>query len=149
MIAVIRRAIHQWTRRTVRRSILLWDASGNDERPYRCFLIYRKRDPFAVTLLVPDHTTTGKVTEVVFERGLLIEGFDQPAGDGAVRVEPHIVVREYTSLTLPVTRDGKEFYTERAPLEDFITETCALVRCGSELPQVNAELDRWLAGVAL
>ena len=133
----------------IRKPVLLWDAADHDAQPYAGTLIYRAADPFAVRLLVPDHDTDDlddmSLTEIVFARDLLLIGIAEPTGDGAVRVEPHIVDREYPSLTLPVTRDGKEFYTERAPLEDFVTETCALVRCGSERPRVTAELDRWLA----
>lgn len=136
----------------IRRPVLLWDAADHDATPYACTLIYRVCDPFAVRLLIPDHGTDDlddmSLTEVVFARGLLIDGFGSPVGDGAVRVEPHIVDREYTTLTLPVTRDGKEFYTERAPLKDFVVDSCALVPSGSERPRVNAELGRWLTEVA-
>ncbi|MFI7707582.1 SsgA family sporulation/cell division regulator [Nonomuraea sp. NPDC049480] len=143
---MIARTVHKLFTRTIRKPIILWDAAAHDEQPYFCMLVYQKSDPFAVKLLVPSHAT-GKVAEVVFARGLLIDGVDGPAGDGAVRVEPHIVDRDYTTLTLPLTRDGKEFFTERAPLLDFVTETCALVPSGRERPRVTAELDRWLAGV--
>lgn len=139
--------IRRWTGRTVRAQIILWDAAGHDERPYCCVLIYQKADPFTVRLLVPDHKS-GKVAEILFARELLIDGFGAPTGDGAARVEPHIGDRDYITLTLPVTRDGKKFFTERAPLRDFVIDTCALVPSGSERPRVNAELDRWLAEVA-
>lgn len=131
---------------TIRRQIVLWDAAGHDRRPYCCTLIFEKRDPFAVRLLVPNHST-GRVAEIVFARGLLIDGADQPVGDGAVRVEPHIVDSSYSTLTLPVTRDGTEFYTKRAPLDTFVADSCALVPSGRERPRVNAEMDRWLAKV--
>lgn len=144
----IKRSVPSRMRRTIRKLIILWDAAG-EERPYCCFLIYRKRDPFAVTLLVPDHTTTGKVTEILFERGLLLIGIHEPAGDGAVRVEPHIVDRDYMTLTLPVTRDGREFYTDLGPMQEFVDDSCALVPSGSELAQVNLDLDCWLSEVAL
>ncbi|MFC4122040.1 SsgA family sporulation/cell division regulator [Nonomuraea zeae] len=132
---------------SVRKPIILWEAAAGDQRPYFCLLIYRRSDPFAVTLLVPDHTTN-KVTEVVFDRGLAIEGLDQPAGVGAVRIEPHLLDPLYSTYTLPLTPGGTEFFAERAPLEDFVLDTCALVPSGTERPQVTAALDRWLAGVA-
>ncbi|WP_433519015.1 SsgA family sporulation/cell division regulator [Nonomuraea sp. CA-143628] len=132
----------------LRRSLLLWDAADHDAKPYTATFIYRVCDPFAVRLLVPDHGTN-KVAEVVFARVLLIDGFTAPTGDGAVRVEPHIVDRDYMTLTLPTTRDGKEFYTERRPLQEFVIDTCAVVPSGSERPRVNAELDRWLAEATL
>ncbi|HUR74482.1 MAG TPA: SsgA family sporulation/cell division regulator [Sporichthya sp.] len=146
-MTTIRHAIHKLIRRTVRAQVVLWDAAGHDERPYTCTFIYRVCDPFAVRLLVPD-PKSGTVAEVVFARELLIDGFSKPTGDGAARVEPHIVDRDYMTFTLPVTRDGKEFFTERAPMQAFVINTCALVPSGRELPRVNAELDRWLAEVS-
>lgn len=129
----------------LRRRLVLWDASAHDAKPYECTIIYRAADPFAVTLLVPDHDSND-IAEVLFARGLLVDGFGEPTGDGAVRVEPHIVDRDYMTLTLPTTRDGKEFYTDLAPLQEFVDDTCALVPFGSELPPVKLDLDRWLTG---
>lgn len=133
-------------RSLIRRPLILWDADDHDAKPYTCTIIYRPADPFAVRLLVPDHDN-GDIAEILFARDLLLIGIHEPAGEGAVRVEPHIVDRDYMTLTLPATRDGKEFYTDLAPLQEFVDDTCVLVPSGSELPQVNVDLDRWLTGV--
>ncbi|WP_219471281.1 SsgA family sporulation/cell division regulator [Nonomuraea rhizosphaerae] len=126
--------------RKIRELVLLWDAADPDDKPYAAMLGYRADDPFAVTLLMPSHDSDD-VTEIVFARELLIDGLEQPTGAGEVRVEPHIVDRDYITLTCA----GRQLFTERVVLERFVAATCALVPSGSECARVNRDLERWLA----
>jgi len=145
------------------RRLLLWDASRHGIEPYRCTLVFRRDDPFAVDLVFPVRDIT-KVTNdelrvhpdsrddaisvvVTFSRALLIDGLEAPAGVGEVRVEPHIVDRDYITITLPLTADGVEFYTERRSVEAFVDATCRMVPLGREPAMAGGELDRWLAEV--
>jgi hypothetical protein len=145
------------------RRILLWDASRHGIEPNRCTLTFRRDDPFAVDLVFPVRDTT-KVTNdqlrvhpdsrddaisvvITFSRTLVIDGMEAPAGHGTVRIEPHIVDRDYITITLPLTVEGVEFYTERRALEAFVDATCRMVPLGGELAPAGRELDRWLAEV--
>ncbi|UBU10061.1 SsgA family sporulation/cell division regulator [Nonomuraea gerenzanensis] len=147
----------------IRRRVTLWNAAAHGDQPHDATLIYRRDNPFAVELILPlrapDTVTNDRLLVhpgsrnghisvfIPFSRALLIDGLEEPAGEGAVRVEPHIVDSGYISVTLPLTADGVEFYTERAPLEAFVDETLRMLPLGGEIPIADAALDRWLAGV--
>lgn len=149
-------------RTIIRRRVTLWNAAAHGDQPHDATLIYRRDHPFAVELILPLRDP-GAVTNdrllvhpgnrdeisvfIPFSRALLIDGLEVPSGEGAVRVEPHIVDTAYVSVTLPLTCDGVEFYTERAPLEAFVYDTLRMLPTGAEIPIADAALDRWLAGV--
>lgn len=130
----------------LRRPLILWNAARHGDKPYAASIIYRTDDPFAVTILFPTHRGSD-VQEFVLGRALLIDGLEAPAGEGVVRVEPHIIDQDYISITLPTTSDGVEFYTSRAGLESFVDATLRRVPLGGELAPAASALDRWLAGV--
>ncbi|MFI7470540.1 SsgA family sporulation/cell division regulator [Nonomuraea sp. NPDC049646] len=151
-------------KKIVERQLLLWDASRHGVEPYRCTLVFRRADPFAVDLVFPVRDIT-KVTNdqlrvhpdsrddaisvvITFSRTLVIDGMEAPAGAGTVRIEPHIVDRDYITITLPLTAAGVEFYAERRSLEAFVDATCRMVPLGAELAPAGRELDRWLGEVS-
>jgi hypothetical protein len=127
--------------------LLLWAADRPDVEPYNACLTYRKDDPFAVELLLPSQEDTG-TGSVFFSRALLIDGMETPTGEGRVRVEPHIVDRDYITISLLLEVGWREFYAERAALAKFIDATFRRVPLGGELKTAARELDRWLAEVS-
>lgn len=147
----------------MRRPLILWNAARHGDQPHAAAIVFRRDNPFAVEIILPLHdpdTVTNDQLRVhpgarddeisvaiPFSRALLIDGMEEPAGEGDVRVAPHIVDSGYISLTLPLTVGGVEFYTERGPLEAFTDETLRMVPLGGEIAIADAELDRWLAGV--
>ncbi|MEV0993382.1 SsgA family sporulation/cell division regulator [Nonomuraea sp. NPDC050202] len=131
----------------LRRPLILWDPSRHDDQPYTASIIFRRDDPYAVTILIPDHDTN-KMHEVVIARALLIDGLMEPTGElGFAYVEPH-AVQEYVTLTLPLRNGLRELYAERVPLESFRDATCRMVPLPEQRPIAQADLERWLAGVA-
>lgn len=144
---------------TIRCQVTLWPVDEQEpRRPYCAVLSYRAADPYAVHLTLPRHDQPGART-MPFGRALFIDGLEKPSGDGVVRVEPHIVDRDYTALTLPVTRDGSQFYAERAPLERFLDATLRIVPLGGESARIDwdglaerltsADRRTWLSAVRL
>lgn len=147
----------------IRRPLILWRADRHGDKPYAASIIYRRDDPYAVTIalpLRPDDIDTAiddlRVADsggdsisvlISFARELLIDGCEAPCGEGTVRVEPHILDLAYVTITLPVTVDGVEFYTDRPPLESFTDATLQMVPSGGEPALVDQDLNRWLAGV--
>ncbi|YCK35203.1 SsgA family sporulation/cell division regulator [Actinomadura sp. ATCC 39365] len=130
----------------LRRPLVLWDVSNHDTTSFAASIIYRPNDPFAVTIMVSAHGA-GDAQEFVFSRALLIDGLEQPTGDGTVRVEPHAAASNYVIVTLTVGGTRREFFAERAPLESFIDNSLRRVPLGGELAPASRELDRWLAEV--
>ncbi|WP_165969581.1 SsgA family sporulation/cell division regulator [Nonomuraea terrae] len=128
----------------VHRPAILWVADRHDEQPYAASLVYRLSDPFAVELVLP-RGDGRHVTKVLFGRALLIDGLEKPTGDGAVRIEPHIVDSDYITLTLPLNGRRQELYAERVKLEAFIDATFRLVPLGREKDLID--LDGWLLEV--
>ncbi|MEV0826388.1 SsgA family sporulation/cell division regulator [Nonomuraea rubra] len=150
-------------RTIIRRRLTLWNAAAHGDQPHAATIIYRRDNPFAVEIILPLHDPDTVTNDrlcvhpgnrddeiavlIPFSRALLIDGMEEPAGEGDVRVEPHIVDSGYIALTLPLTREGTEFYTERGPLEAFADETLRMLPLGDEIPIADAALDRWLDGV--
>ncbi|MFI7468662.1 SsgA family sporulation/cell division regulator [Nonomuraea sp. NPDC049646] len=151
-------------RKVAHRTLPLWDAACHDARPYNATLMYRADDPFAVEIILPVRDSrlavgsrifiyepeTGRETPALlisFGRALLIDGLEQPAGAGVVRIEPHIVDRDYTTLTLPFGGGSREFFAERRRLEEFIDATFRVVPLGGEIRIADRALNRWLGEV--
>ncbi|MFB4275694.1 SsgA family sporulation/cell division regulator [Nonomuraea sp. MTCD27] len=148
---------------TLSRPLTLWNAARHGDQPHAATITFRRDDPFAVEIILPlwdidmvtndglrvDPDSRDDMVSVLipFSRALLIDGLEDPSGEGAVRVEPHIVDSGYITFTLPLTADGVEFYTERAPLESFVDAALRMVPLGGEMPLADRELDCWLAEV--
>jgi hypothetical protein len=131
----------------MRSHLLLWDAERHDCVPYAATLTFRKTDPFAVELVLQAHD--GGTRRLTFARDLLIDGVNEPAGEpGFIRVEPHIVDRDYLTFTLPIDGTPREFYAERAVIDFFVDKTCRAVPTSRALAPAATELDRWLEAIA-
>jgi hypothetical protein len=149
-------------KKLIHKPLILWNAARHGDQPYAATIVYRQADPYAVEIVLPLHDVDAVTNDrlrvdpdsrddaisvvITFGRALLLDGLDAPAGEGSVRVEPHIV-DGYITFTLPLTADGVEFYAEREPLEAFVDATCRMVPLGGEYDGAVDELDRWLAGV--
>ncbi|MFI7126036.1 SsgA family sporulation/cell division regulator [Nonomuraea sp. NPDC050153] len=150
---------------TLRRPLILWAVTRDGDQPHAASIIFRRDDPFAVEIVLPLHDVDAVTNDqlrvdpdsrddaisvvITFSRALLIDGLEAPAGEGQVRVEPHIVDSDYITIRLPLTADGVAFCTERAPLEAFVDATYRMVPLGGEKRLAAKELDRWLAEVAV
>ncbi|WP_326945657.1 MULTISPECIES: SsgA family sporulation/cell division regulator [unclassified Amycolatopsis] len=94
-------------------------------------LSYHAEEPFAVT--VAFRTERGRWIEWTFARELLVEGLDEPAGLGDVRVRPDLSVDE-DFLTLEIeSPDGyASFELEIEDVRTFLDASYELVPLGEE-----------------
>jgi hypothetical protein len=94
-------------------------------------LSYHAEEPFAVT--VAFRTERGRWIEWTFARELLVEGLDEPAGLGDVRVRPDLSADE-DFLTLEIeSPDGyASFELEIEDVRTFLDASYELVPLGEE-----------------
>lgn len=104
--------------------------------PHAAAVIYRPSDPFAVELVMP--RVNHDAVSVLFGRALLLDGLEDAAGDGVVRIAPHDA-DGWISLTVPVDGQQVEFYASRKALEGFVNTTFRLVRLGREVEHMDMD----------
>lgn len=133
----------------VHRAITLWTltANGKTER-HAASAVYVPEDPFAVEFVIP-RRGGGIPHSVVFARALLVDGVDEPVGEGVVRVMPHLDLAGWLLLVLPIDGERVEFWAEQAPVEEFVDATLLLLPSSRELTQLDLDgLIARLLGVA-
>lgn len=123
----------------VHRPITLWTVPPDGQaRPYAASAVFYPDDPFAVEFAVPFRE--GQEPEsVLFARELLIDGLAEPAGEGLVRVTPHPDIDGWVLLHLPIERQRVEFWVERAPVDEFVDATLALVPSSREIAEMDLD----------
>jgi hypothetical protein len=110
----------------VRTTLMVWRADDPD-RPVMVIALYRLADPYAVSLFFP-----GLRKPWYLARALLVDGLEQPAGEGDVRVAP-AETDEWIEITLlPGQARQCRLFVLRAQIDSFVTRTCRLVPVGSE-----------------
>lgn len=109
----------------VHRAITLWTLPpGRTPKPYAASAVFYP-DGDAVEIAVPRNG--GVPHSVLFPRCLLIDGLAEPVEDGDVRIGPRPDVDGWILLALPIDGRPTEFHTERAPVDEFVDATLALI----------------------
>lgn len=101
---------------------------------------YDTDEPYAITVAFA--TDRGKWVEWVFARDLLIEGVNEPAGEGDLRIapdeDPDLLILEIFAPT-----GSAAFTLDRDDTESFLAHTLELVPEGAE--STHFDIDRLLS----
>ncbi|MFC7382195.1 SsgA family sporulation/cell division regulator [Sphaerisporangium rhizosphaerae] len=110
----------------VRTTLTLWSAD-RPEAPIAVTALYQVTDPYAVRLVFP-----GLPEPWFLARALLVDGLEQPAGEGDVRVAP-AEADGWIEITLLPGQDREcRLFVLRVQLASFVTRCCRLVPVGRE-----------------
>lgn len=107
--------------------------------PLRVALRYGIDDPFAVTAAFAGD---GMTIEWVFARDLLLNGLEQPSGEGDVHVWPSWGSgRDLVLLSLSSPDGQAVLEADAADLRSFLDRTTALVPLGGESRHVDVDAE--------
>jgi hypothetical protein len=124
---------------SVFKALTLWPVDRR-EQPVATTLFYEAGDPYAVQLLFPQ---SEGVLPWVFGRALLIDGLEEAAGQGDVRIAPHEADGWLVITLLPEEHVPLAFYASRTVVEQFVDATYKVVHLGREHEHVD-----WYAELA-
>lgn len=101
-------------------------------------LSYDANDPFAVALSFPGHPT---VRPWIFGRDLLIDGLNEPAGDGDVHVWPSIDPNGRAVIVIELSSPHGELISQvgAKSLRDFVEEILTVVPAGTEADHLDID----------
>lgn len=112
------------------------DSSGRSHQ-IETVLGYHRPDAYAVTMTF---MTGDEPLTWTFARDLLIEGMNQPSGDGDVHIAPAVINGRAAVLITLSSPDGHLLLEARTDqVAEFINGTLALVPAGSESSQLNLD----------
>jgi hypothetical protein len=140
------------SRRYVSAPVMFWPGDPDALAvPITARFYYDAADPFAVRMVFPGLSGTGEdgITWE-FSRALLVDGIDEPTGEGEVRIAPAEATDWVTITLLPEPGTGLALHAPRETIARFLAGTFALVPMGREAARIdwNAELDAVLGGAA-
>ena len=101
-----------------------------DAVPVDAVLGYDSADPFAVS--VTFRVSAEEQVRWVFARDLLVDGLDNPSGQGDVMIWPDAIDADVIVLSLTTPQGHALFKARRWILRDFVEQSLATVPAGTE-----------------
>ena len=101
-----------------------------DAVPVDAVLGYDSADPFAVS--VTFRVSAEEQVRWVFARDLLVDGLDNPSGQGDVMIWPDAIDPDVIVLSLTTPQGHALFKARRWILRDFVEQSLATVPPGTE-----------------